>query len=133
MGPRPDEPAESFPCCYCSPFYNLSASISGRLVLFPDNNGEYVTLNIPLAVACLPVLSSTSWKKMGRTSTIDSDPTVLFNQDCGSGSSVLAQSGFGYGSRSTKKLNSNPMRIRIHNRNFEDKFFSKLLKYRTKI
>ena len=50
----------------------------------------------------------------------------LSNQGCGSG---LIQSGSGSGifpqSGSTKLLNPDPMRIRIHKGKFEDKFFSK--------
>jgi hypothetical protein len=49
------------------------------------------------------------------------------NQACGSGSSILAQSGSGPGS--TKSLNPNSMWIWIQNRTLEDKF----LKFKFKI
>jgi hypothetical protein len=51
----------------------------------------------------------------------------LIQSGSGSGSSVFPQSG------STKLLNPDPMRIRIHKGKFEDKFFFQVLKINVKV
>jgi hypothetical protein len=54
-----------------------------------------------------------------------------FQYGAGFRSIILVQSG--YGSGSTKSKNHDPMWIRFHNRNFNDKFKKKFLEYKLKV
>jgi hypothetical protein len=55
------------------------------------------------------------------------DQCSVADPDPGSGAFFLAQSGSG----STKSSNSDPMRIRIHNRTFEENFLFQVYKKKT--